>query len=120
MANAVRSKLAPAPIYPSAKIMSFTRTALAGEIQRVSKAVQAQGEVVITSHNKPEMVLMTVERYAELQEASRPSLGALTQEFDQLIAKMQTVEAPAGAAAAFAMSGAEIGQIALAAAQAGR
>ena len=120
MANAVRSKLAPAPIYPSAKIMSFTRTALAGEIQRVSKAVQAQGEVVITSHNKPEMVLMTVERYSELQEASRPSLGALTQEFNQLIAKMQTVEAPAGAAAAFAMSGAEIGQIALAAAQAGR
>jgi len=120
MPNAVLSELRPTPTYPGAKIMSFTRTALAGEIQKVSKAVQAQGEVVITSHNKPEMVLMTVERYAELQQASRPSLDNLTQEFDQLIAQMQNVEAPAGAAAAFAMSGAEIGQIALAAAQAGR
>ncbi len=116
MANAVLSDLLPTPSFPGAKIMSFTRTALAGEIQKVSKAVQAQGEVVITSHNKPEMVLMTVERYVELQEASRPSLDRLTQEFDQLVVQMQSVEAPAGAAAAFAMSGAEIGQIALAAA----
>ncbi len=120
MANAVLSELLSTPTYPGAKIMSFTRTALAGEIQKVSKAVQAQGEVVITSHNKPEMVLMTVERYVELQEASRPSLDSLSQEFDQLMAQMQTVESPAGAAAAFAMNGAELGQIALAAAQARR
>lgn len=92
---------------------SFTRTALAGEIQRVSKAVQAQGEVLITSHNKPEMVLMTVERYLALQEASQPSLDTLTQEFDQLVAQMQAQD---GAAAAFAMDGAELGQIALRAA----
>ena len=119
MANAVLSELVPTPSDPGAKIMSFTRTALAGEIQKVSKAVQAQGEVVITSHNKPEMVLMTVERYAELQEASRPSLDGLSLEFDQLIAQMQTVKAPAGAAAAFSMNGTELGQIALAAAQTG-
>lgn len=100
--------------------MSFTRTALAGEIQKVSKAVQSQGEVVITSHNKPEMTLMTVERYVELQKASRPSLDRLTQEFDQLFAQMQVVEAPGGAAAAFLMGGAEIGLIALSAAQASR
>lgn len=120
MAKAVLSDLAPMEKLLGAKIMSFTRTALAGEIQRVSKAVQSQGEVIITSHNKPEMVLMTVERYVELQEAGRPSLGALTQEFDQLIAKMQTLEAPAGAAAAFAVNGAELGQIALRAAQTSR
>ena len=120
MTNALQSNLAPKEKALSARIMSFTRTALAGEIQRVSKAVQSQGEVIITSHNKPEMVLMTVERYVELQEAGRPSLNALTQEFDQLIAKMQTVEAPAGASAAFAMNGAELGQIALRAAQVAR
>lgn len=97
----------------SSQIPSFTRTALAGEIQRVSKAVRAQGEVVITSHNKPEMILMTVERYLELQQAGRPSLDALAQEFDQLVAQMQAHESPAGAAAAFAMSGTELGQIAL-------
>lgn len=99
-------------------IPSFTRTALAGEIQRVSKAVQARGEVLITSHNKPEMVLMTVERYLALQEAKQPSLDALTQEFEQFVAQMQRQEGPNGAAAAFAMSGAELGQIALRAATA--
>lgn len=111
--SAVLLDAAPAAQGLSSQISSFTRTALAGEIQRVSKAVQAQGEVLITSHNKPEMVLMTVERYLELQQAGRPSLDALSQEFDQLVAQMQGHEAPAGAAAAFAMSGAELGQIAL-------
>jgi prevent-host-death family protein len=101
----------------SAQLQSFTRTALAGEIQKVSKAVLAQGEVVITSHNKPEMVLMTVERYVELQEAGRPSLDHLTQEFDQLVARMQRSSAPAGAAAAFELDGAELGRIARQAAQ---
>jgi len=103
----------PAALVPGMQGPSFTRTALAGEIQRVSKAVQAQGEVLITSHNKPEMVLMTVERYIELQQASRPSLDSLSREFDQLVARMQ---AGTGAADAFAMDGAELGQIALQAA----
>jgi len=98
----------------SPQVQSFTRTALAGEIQRVSRAVQAQGEVLITSHNKPEMVLMTVERYLELQEAGRPSLDSLSQEFDQLLARML---AGSGAASAFAMDGPELGQIALQAAK---
>jgi len=118
MTSALRQQdPATAALVPGMQGPSFTRTALAGEIQRVSKAVQAQGEVLITSHNKPEMVLMTVERYIELQQAGRPSLDALSQEFDHLVARMQACSTPVGAASAFAMEGTELGQIALQAAK---
>jgi prevent-host-death family protein len=101
----------------SVRLIPFTRTELAGELPKVSRAVVAQGEVVITAHNKPELVLMTVERYLQLQEANRPSLGQLNQEFEDLFQAMQSPESCDGAMAAFAMSGEEIGKIALRAAQ---
>ncbi len=104
----------------SARLIPFTRTELAGELPKVSRAVVAQGEVVITAHNKPEMVLMTVERYLQLQEAGRPSLDKLNLEFDDLFQAMQGPEAFEGAMKALAMGGKELGQIALRAAQAGQ
>ena len=101
----------------STRLVPFTRTELAGELPKVSRTVLARGEVIITSHNRPEMVLMTVDRYRELQEASRPSLKALDQEFEALFQSMQTPASREGAQAAFGMRGDELGQIALRAAQ---
>lgn len=94
----------------SARLLPFTRTELASELPRVSRAVAAQGEVVITSHNKPEMVLMTLERYLQLQDAGRPSLDRLSQEFEQLYRSMQGSEALDGALAAFALDGEALGR----------
>jgi len=93
----------------SARLLPFTRTELASELPRVSRAVTAQGEVVITSHNKPEMVLMTLERYLQLQEAGRPSLDRLSQEFEQLYRAMQGSEPLDGASSAFALDGDALG-----------
>lgn len=104
----------------SARLLPFTRTELASELPRVSRAVAAQGEVVITSHNKPEMVLMTLERYLHLQEASRPSLGRLSQEFEQLYRAMQGSEPLDGASSVFALDGEALGRNAQLAAQKNR
>ncbi len=102
----------------SARLIPFTRTELAGELPKVSRAVLAQGEVIITAHNKPEMVLMTVERYLQLQEAGRPNLDKLGQDFDELFSVMQGPQAHQAALAAFSFGGEELGKAAVAAARA--
>jgi len=101
----------------SVRLLPFTRTELASELPRVSRAVAAQGEVVITSHNKPEMVLMALERYVQLQEAGRPNPGQPSQEFERLYLAMQGSEALDGALSAFALDGEALGRNALLAAQ---
>ncbi|WP_077037570.1 type II toxin-antitoxin system Phd/YefM family antitoxin [Pelomonas sp. KK5] len=106
----------PLDEHRSARLIPFTRTELAGELPRVSRTVAQQGEVVITAHNKPEMVLMTVERYLALQEAGRPSLDRLSEEFEALYAAMQSGGALDAADQAFAMSGEALGRAAQSAA----
>ena len=104
----------------SARLIPFTRTELAGELPKVSRAVLAQGEVIITAHNKPEMVLMTVERYLQLQEAGRPNLDKLGQEFEELFSAMQGPLVHEAALAAFSLGGEELGKAAVTAARAAR
>ncbi len=68
---------------------SVSATQLVAGIQKVSRTVAAEGAVLITKHDQPVMVLMTVERYRELQRAAEPDLGALGSEFDALLDRMQ-------------------------------
>jgi PHD/YefM family antitoxin component YafN of YafNO toxin-antitoxin module len=92
---------------------SFSATKLAAGMQAVASTVMAKGAVVITRHERPAMVLMSVERYLEMEQASEPNLEALTHHFDDMFARMQG-EGPAQAMAdAFAMDSSELGEAAV-------
>ena len=68
---------------------SVSATQLVAGIQKVGRTVAAHGAVLITKHDQPAFVLMSVERYRELQRAAEPDLGALGSEFDALLDRMQ-------------------------------
>jgi PHD/YefM family antitoxin component YafN of YafNO toxin-antitoxin module len=67
----------------------FSSTELATAVGTVTRAVLQRGAVVITKHDEPVMVLMSLERYVELERAGTPDLDLLTDRFDELYARMQ-------------------------------
>jgi hypothetical protein len=67
----------------------FPSTRLATGIGSITREVMRRGAALITKHDQPVMVLMSVERYAQLEKVATPDLGALTQRFDALYARMQ-------------------------------
>jgi PHD/YefM family antitoxin component YafN of YafNO toxin-antitoxin module len=71
------------------QLPSVSATQLVAGIQKVGRTVAAHGAVLITKHDQPAYVLMSVERYRELQRAAEPDLGALGGEFDAMLARMQ-------------------------------
>ncbi len=73
--------------------------------------------VVITRHAAPKAVLISVENFNALSGAAETKLDTLSQEFDALLARMQTPTARHGMKAAFAASGKRLGKAALAAAR---
>jgi prevent-host-death family protein len=72
------------------QLPSVSATQLVAGIQKVSRAVATHGAVLITKHDQPTYVLMSVERYREMQRAAEPDLGALGGEFDAMLARMQS------------------------------
>ena len=70
----------------------FSSTRLATGIGALTREVMKRGAAVITKHNAPVMVLVSIERYAELEKAATPDLGALTERFDAMYARMQSPE----------------------------
>lgn len=67
----------------------FPSTRLATGIGAITREVMRRGAALITKHDQPVMVLMSVERYAQLEKVATPDLGALAQRFDALYARMQ-------------------------------
>lgn len=100
------------------QLPSVSATQLVAGIQKVGRAVSAHGAVLITKHDQPAYVLMSVERYRELQRAAEPDLGALGGEFDAMLARMQ--EQGDALADAFAMAPEALGQAAVKAAKPAR
>jgi len=74
-------------------------------------------DVVITKHNNPKAVVISIEKFGALTNASTLNLGALTSEFNTRLARMQTVEAKNAMQAAFDASPEELGRAALGAAR---
>lgn len=97
---------------------SFSATKLASGMQAVTHTVMARGAVVITRHERPAMVLMSVERYLQLEQASEPDLDALTHRFDDMFARMQGETAAQAMGDAFASDPSALGDAAVAAATA--
>lgn len=79
-------------------------------------AVQ-DGAVVITKHDAPKAVLVSIDRMSELLARHEPNLKALTQEFDEMVARMRTTKARAAARSLFTAAPGAFGEAAVAGAK---
>jgi antitoxin Phd len=70
--------------------------------------------VVITKHDAPKAVMMTIGKYEALSKAGETKLETLSEEFDALLARMQTPAARRGMKAAFDASPKQLGRAAVA------
>ena len=96
---------------------SVTASEAKSEFGRVLEAAIQGGAVVITRHDAPRAVLISVENFNALSGAAETKLDALNHEFDALLAQMQTPKARRGMKTAFAASARELGKAAVAAAR---
>jgi len=87
------------------------------EFGRVLEIAIQGGAVVITKHDAPRAVLISVENFNALSGAAQTKLDTLSREFDALLARMQTSKARRGMKEAFAASGKRLGKAAVAAAR---
>jgi PHD/YefM family antitoxin component YafN of YafNO toxin-antitoxin module len=73
-----------------------------------------QGDiVVITKHDTPKAVLVSVDEFNALARTKERTLDTLTGEFDELLARMQTPKARTGMKAAFDASPRQLGRAAV-------
>ncbi len=96
---------------------SFTATDAKKQLGRVLELVLQGGVVVITKHDVPKAILISVDEFNALTKATGRTLDALTADFDAMLARMQTPKARARMKAAFGASPKELGKAAVAAAR---
>ena len=96
---------------------SVSATEAKRELGRVLEMAVQGGAVVITKHDAPKAVLISVENFNALSGAAQTKLDTLSREFDALLAQMQTSRARRGMKAAFGASGTRLGKAAVAAAR---
>lgn len=104
------------------ELPTVSATRLVAGMQKVTSAVMAEGAVVVTRHDQPSMVLMSIDRYLKLRQAAEPDLDHLTRRFDDMFARMQEPGMTEAMEAAFDSSPQELGDAAVRAAaqEAGR
>lgn len=90
---------------------------LKNEFGSVFEQAAVGGAVVITKHNTPRAVLVDYAEFEALIRQVTPALDDLSDQFDDLLAAMQTPEAKAGVAAAFDATPEELGKAAVKAAK---
>ncbi len=96
---------------------SFTATDAKKQFARVLELVLQGGAVVITKHDAPKAVLLSVDEFTALTKATESTLDTLSAEFDALLTRMQTPRARAGMKTAFEASPKALGRAAVAAAR---
>jgi antitoxin Phd len=84
---------------------------------RILEAVLQGGRVVITKHDMPKAILISMEEFNNLSGAMDVALGTLSREFDALFAGMQTPGARRAMKSAFHASPKELGKAAVIAAR---
>lgn len=102
---------------PRSPVVYMTSTEAKNGFGRVLDTVARQGTVLITKHNEPQAVVMSVEQYESLTGRTTSGLDTLAAEFDAMLERMQTPEARAGLRDAFRASPEELSRAAVAAAR---
>jgi prevent-host-death family protein len=95
---------------PSSVTASDAKNGFAGVMEIVARG----RPVVITRHDAPKAVMISVETYNALAAAAENRLDTLDREFDALLTRMQTPKARRGMKAAYGASGRRLGQAAAA------
>jgi prevent-host-death family protein len=98
-------------------VPSVPATRFKNEFGAIFEQAALGGAVAITKHNTPKAVLLSYAEFQALTRSSSPVLDELDDEFDALLAGMQTAETRAGLAAAFDASPDELGRAAVTAAR---
>ncbi len=99
------------PLEPASVTASKAKSAFG----RVLEMAVHDGAVVITKHDVPKAVLISVESFNALSGAAETKLDTLDSEFDALLARMQAPAARRGMTTAFAASGKQLGKAAVSA-----
>jgi antitoxin Phd len=98
-------------------VPTVAATRFKNEFGAIFEQAALGGAVAITKHNTPKAVLLSYAEFEALTRASSPVLDELTEEFDALLARMQTPSAKSGMAAAFDATPAQLGRAAVKAAR---
>jgi prevent-host-death family protein len=97
------------------RVSSVTATDAKNEFGRVLETALRTGLVVITKHDAPKAVLLSIDEYRALQNPETRRLDTLRAEFDALLDRMQTRKGRAGMRAAFDATPRQLGKAAVAA-----
>jgi prevent-host-death family protein len=92
---------------------SVSATEAQNNFGRVLGRVAEEGVVYITRYDRPQAVVISVDRYEALVGDSDPGLADLAREFDAMLEAMQTPEAAAAGDTLFAMDGEALGAAAV-------
>jgi len=98
-------------------VPTVAATRFKNEFGAIFEQAALGGAVAITKHNTPKAVLLSYAEFEALTRASSPVLDELTEEFDALLARMQTPRAKSGMAAAFDATPEQLGRAAVKAAR---
>jgi len=109
-APAIRNRRGEEPIKISA-------TQAKNKLGELLDSVLQGGMVLITRHETPKAVLLSMEEYGALSRSTQTRLDTLNGEFDALLERMQTGKSRAGMKAAFAASPKQLGNAAVKAAR---
>ena len=80
---------------------------------RVLDQATSEGTVYITRYGRPTAVVMSIDQYDALTSPDSADLDELAQQFEEMLARMQTPEAAAGVEALFEMDSAQLGEAAV-------
>ena len=96
---------------------SVTATDAKKQFGRVLEMVLRGGAVVITKHDAPKAILLSVDEFNALTRPRESKLDSLSADFDAMLARMQTPRARSGMRAAFGASPKALGRAAVTAAR---
>lgn len=99
------------------KRASFTATEAKNEFGRLLERAIQGDSIVITKHDAPKAVLISIDEYNALRKIPDAQLAALNTEFDAIFERMQTPQARAAVEDLFNSTPAELGKAAVAAAR---
>ncbi len=92
---------------------SYTATEAKHEFGRVLEQAIHGATVVITKHDAPRAVLISMDQFKALQDAPQMKLDTLSEQFDALLDRMQTRQARRGMSVAFNASPKQLGKAAV-------
>ncbi len=97
--------------------LTVPATTAKNEFANVLESVLRGSRAVITKHNQPKAVLISIDEFERLSQNAAVALDSLSAEFDALLAKMQTPKARAAMKSAYNATPRELGKAAVAAAR---